>query len=93
MRFDSFSAAARQRLAYERATWRSREDALSLTVNGFCKEVLKQQPMEFAIEAQKLFAFSLDGSVGLYGTIGLGYSQAFKSSIHFRSDTKKRALC
>jgi Fe-S cluster assembly protein SufB len=37
---------------------------LSLTVNGFCKEVLKQQPMEFTIEAQKVFAFSLDGSVG-----------------------------
>ena len=56
MRFDSFSAAARQRLAYERATWRSREDALSLTVNGFCKEVLKQQPMEFAIERRRSFS-------------------------------------
>jgi len=52
---------------------------LSLTVNGFCKEVLKQQPMEFAMEARKLFAFSLDGSVGCHGTIAAGYSQAFKS--------------
>jgi Fe-S cluster assembly protein SufB len=42
----------------------SREDALSLIVNGFCKEVLKQLPMEFAVEAQKLLAISLEGSVG-----------------------------
>jgi Fe-S cluster assembly protein SufB len=40
------------------------EDALSLIVNGFCKEVLKQLPMEFAVEAQKLLAISLEGSVG-----------------------------
>src|ERR1700756_2144997 len=42
----------------------SREDALSLIVNGFCKEVLKQLPMEFAVEPQKLLAISLEGSVG-----------------------------
>jgi Fe-S cluster assembly protein SufB len=42
----------------------SREDALSLIVNGSCKEVLKQLPMEFAVEAQKLLAISLEGSVG-----------------------------
>jgi Fe-S cluster assembly protein SufB len=42
----------------------SREDALSLIVNGFCKEVLKELPMEFAVEAQKLLAVSLEGSVG-----------------------------
>jgi Fe-S cluster assembly protein SufB len=42
----------------------AREDALSLIVNGFCKEVLKQLPMEFAVEAQKLLAISLEGSVG-----------------------------
>jgi Fe-S cluster assembly protein SufB len=42
----------------------SHEDALSLIVNGFCKEVLKQLPMEFAVEAQKLLAISLEGSVG-----------------------------
>jgi len=40
------------------------EDALSLIVNGFCKEVLKELPMEFAVEAQKLLALSLEGSVG-----------------------------
>ena len=40
------------------------EDAVSLIVNGFCKEVLKELPMEFAVEAQKLLAVSLEGSVG-----------------------------
>src|SRR2546426_10372710 len=40
------------------------EDALSLIVNGFCREVLKELPMEFAVEAQKLLAVSLEGSVG-----------------------------
>jgi Fe-S cluster assembly protein SufB len=42
----------------------SREDSLSLIVNGFCKAVLKELPMEFAVEAQKLLAVSLEGSVG-----------------------------
>ncbi len=42
----------------------SKEDALSLIINGFCKEVLKELPMEFAVEAQKLLAVSLEGSVG-----------------------------
>src|SRR5689334_21042719 len=42
----------------------STEDAVSLIVNGFCKEVLKELPMEFAVEAQKLLAVSLEGSVG-----------------------------
>ena len=40
------------------------EDAVSLIVNGFCKEVMKQLPMEFAVEAQKLLGISLEGSVG-----------------------------
>ena len=40
------------------------EDAVSLIVNGFCKEVFKKLPMEFAVEAQKLLAVSLEGSVG-----------------------------
>ena len=40
------------------------EEAVSLIVNGFAKEVLKQLPMEFAVEAQKLLAISLEGSVG-----------------------------
>ncbi|MDX1972871.1 MAG: Fe-S cluster assembly protein SufB [Candidatus Sumerlaeia bacterium] len=42
----------------------SEEDAVSMIVNGFCKEVLAELPMEFAVEAQKLLAISLEGSVG-----------------------------
>ena len=42
----------------------STEDAVSLIVNGFCKEVFKKLPMEFAVEAQKLMEVSLEGSVG-----------------------------
>jgi Fe-S cluster assembly protein SufB len=42
----------------------SREDAVSLIVNGFCKKVFRELPMEFAVEAQKLLAVSLEGSVG-----------------------------
>jgi Fe-S cluster assembly protein SufB len=42
----------------------SKEDAVSLIVNGFCKEVFRELPMEFAVEAQKLLAVSLEGSVG-----------------------------
>ena len=40
------------------------EDAVSLIVNGYCKEVFKELPMEFAVEAQKLLSISLEGSVG-----------------------------
>jgi Fe-S cluster assembly protein SufB len=40
------------------------EDAVNMIVNGFCKEVFKELPMEFAVEAQKLLAVSLEGSVG-----------------------------
>ena len=42
----------------------SEEDAVSMIVNGFCKEVFKELPMEFAVEAQKLLEISLEGSVG-----------------------------
>ena len=42
----------------------STEDAIALIVNGFCKEVLQELPMEFAVEAQKLVGISLEGSVG-----------------------------
>ena len=42
----------------------SEEDAVGLIVNGFCREVLKELPMEFAVEAQKLLQISLEGSVG-----------------------------
>ncbi len=42
----------------------STEDAVSMIVNGFCKEVFRELPMDFAVEAQKLLEVSLEGSVG-----------------------------
>jgi Fe-S cluster assembly protein SufB len=51
-------------LFYCRQRGLSQEDAVSLIVNGFCKEVLKELPMEFAVEAQKLLGVSLEGAVG-----------------------------
>ena len=53
-----------EKLFYCRQRGLSEEDAVNLIVNGFCKEVLKELPMEFAVEAQKLLAVSLEGSVG-----------------------------
>jgi len=51
-------------LFYCRQRGLSQEDAIGLIVNGFCKEVLKELPMEFAVEAQKLLGVSLEGAVG-----------------------------
>ncbi|MCP4447108.1 MAG: Fe-S cluster assembly protein SufB [Myxococcales bacterium] len=51
-------------LFYCRQRGLSEEDAVNLIVNGFCKEVLKELPMEFAVEAQKLLEVSLEGAVG-----------------------------
>jgi len=51
-------------LFYCRQRGLSTEDAVSLIVNGFCKAVLQELPMEFAVEAQKLVGISLEGSVG-----------------------------
>ena len=42
----------------------STENAISLIVNGFCKDVFKELPMEFAVEAQKLMEVSLEGAIG-----------------------------
>ena len=42
----------------------STEDAVGMIVNGFCKDVFRELPMEFAVEAQKLISISLEGSVG-----------------------------
>jgi Fe-S cluster assembly protein SufB len=58
------SKISEDQLFYCRQRGLSAEDAVSLIVNGFCKEVLKELPMEFAVEAQKLLAVSLEGSVG-----------------------------
>ena len=58
------SKIADDQLFYCRARGLSEEDAVGLLVNGFCRDVLKELPMEFAVEAQKLLAVSLEGSVG-----------------------------
>jgi Fe-S cluster assembly protein SufB len=51
-------------LFYLKTRGLSAEDAVSMIVNGFCKEVFKELPMEFAVEAQKLLNVSLEGAVG-----------------------------
>jgi Fe-S cluster assembly protein SufB len=51
-------------LFYCRSRGISEEDAVALIVNGFCREVMDELPMEFAVEARKLLAISLEGSVG-----------------------------
>jgi Fe-S cluster assembly protein SufB len=58
------SKIAEDQLFYCRQRGLSQEEAVGLIVNGFCREVLKELPMEFAVEAQKLLAVSLEGSVG-----------------------------
>jgi Fe-S cluster assembly protein SufB len=58
------SKIADDQLFYCRQRGLSEEDAVGLIVNGFCREVLAELPMEFAVEAQKLLAVSLEGSVG-----------------------------
>ena len=60
----STSKIGEDQLFYCRQRGISTEDAVSMIVNGFCKQVLKELPMEFAVEAQKLLGISLEGSVG-----------------------------
>ncbi|MEI6159742.1 MAG: Fe-S cluster assembly protein SufB [Roseococcus sp.] len=58
------SRIAEDQLFYCRQRGMTQEEAVGLIVNGFCREVLKELPMEFAVEAQKLLQISLEGSVG-----------------------------
>ena len=58
------SKISEDQLFYCRQRGISDEDAISIIVNGFCKEVFKELPMEFAVEAQKLLSVSLEGAVG-----------------------------
>jgi Fe-S cluster assembly protein SufB len=58
------SKIGEDQLFYCRQRGISEEDAISMIVNGFCKEVLRELPMEFAVEAQNLLGLSLEGSVG-----------------------------
>jgi Fe-S cluster assembly protein SufB len=58
------SKIGEDQLFYCRQRGLSEEDAISMIVNGFCKEVLRELPMEFAVEAQNLLGVSLEGAVG-----------------------------
>ncbi len=58
------SKISEDQLFYCRARGLDAEEAVSLIVNGFCKEVINELPMEFAVEAQKLLGVSLEGAVG-----------------------------
>ncbi len=60
----STSKIGEDQLFYCRQRGISAEDAVSMIVNGFCKQVFRKLPMEFAVEAQKLLGVSLEGSVG-----------------------------
>ena len=60
----STSKIGEDQIFYAQQRGLSAEDAVSMIVNGFCKEVFKELPMEFAVEAQKLLGISLEGSVG-----------------------------
>ncbi|MAG56145.1 MAG: Fe-S cluster assembly protein SufB [Planctomycetes bacterium] len=58
------SKISEDQLFYARQRGLSEEDAINMIVNGFCKQVFRELPMEFAVEAQKLLAVSLEGAVG-----------------------------
>jgi Fe-S cluster assembly protein SufB len=60
----STSSIGEDQLFYCNQRGISVEDAVSMIVNGFCKDVFKELPMEFAVEAQKLMEVSLEGAVG-----------------------------
>lgn len=58
------SKVSEDQLFYCRQRGLTAEEAMALIVNGFCREVMQEMPMEFAVEAQKLIGLSLEGSVG-----------------------------
>jgi Fe-S cluster assembly protein SufB len=60
----STSKIGDDQLFYARQRGLSEEDAVSMIVNGFCRQVLQKLPMEFAVEAQKLLGMSMEGAVG-----------------------------
>jgi len=60
----STSKMSEEQLFYLQSRGLSQEDAVHMIVNGFCKEVIKELPLEFAVEAQKLLTLKLEGSVG-----------------------------
>ena len=60
----STSKIGEDQIFYCRQRGITMEDAINMIVSGFCKEVFRELPMEFAVEAQKLLSISLEGSVG-----------------------------
>ena len=60
----STSKISEDQLFYCKSRGIAEEDAVTMIVNGFCKEVFKELPMEFAVEAQKLLSVSLEGAIG-----------------------------
>ncbi len=60
----STSKVGEDQIYYCRQRGLSAEDAVSMIINGFCREVFEELPMEFAIEARKLLNVTLEGSVG-----------------------------
>ena len=58
------SRIGEEQLYYLMSRGLSEEDAVSMIVNGFCRDVFKELPMEFAVEAGKLLQVSLEGAVG-----------------------------
>lgn len=60
----STSKISEDQLFYCKQRGLDAEDAVSMIVNGFCKQVIRELPMEFAVEAQNLLGLSLEGSVG-----------------------------
>ncbi|RMG37886.1 MAG: Fe-S cluster assembly protein SufB, partial [Gammaproteobacteria bacterium] len=58
------SRIGEDQLYYCRSRGLSEEEAVSLIVNGFCKEVFRELPMEFAVEARKLLNVTLEGAIG-----------------------------
>jgi Fe-S cluster assembly protein SufB len=60
----STSKIGEDQIFYCRQRGLTTEDAVNMIVSGFCKEVFRELPMEFAVEAQKLLSVSLEGSVG-----------------------------
>ncbi len=61
----STSKIGEDQIFYLRQRGLSSEEAVSMIINGFCRQVFRELPMEFAVEAQKLLSISLEGSVGI----------------------------
>ena len=60
----STSRMNEEQLLYAKSRGLSQEEAIQMIVNGFCKKVIKELPLEFSVEAQKLLALKLEGSIG-----------------------------